>query len=79
MFSDADVQKTPNAEKAKERLVVEAQKLVLGEESAAKAPAEKQVFATQADAPPCHVCGSIMVRNGACYKCLNCGATSGCS
>ena len=27
----------------------------------------------------CPECGSIMVRNGACYKCLNCGATSGCS
>jgi len=36
-------------------------------------------FATSADAPACHECGSIMVRNGACYKCLNCGATSGCS
>lgn len=36
-------------------------------------------FETQADAPPCHECGTIMVRNGACYKCLNCGATSGCS
>jgi len=31
------------------------------------------------DAPPCDYCGSIMVRNAACYKCLNCGATSGCS
>jgi ribonucleoside-diphosphate reductase alpha chain len=36
-------------------------------------------FATSADAPACHECGSIMVRNAACYKCLNCGATSGCS
>jgi ribonucleoside-diphosphate reductase alpha chain len=33
----------------------------------------------QSDAPPCHTCGSIMVRNGACYKCVNCGSTSGCS
>jgi ribonucleoside-diphosphate reductase alpha chain len=40
---------------------------------------ERQVFQTQADAPPCPDCGSIMVRNGACYKCLNCGTTSGCS
>jgi len=40
---------------------------------------EKTVFALQADAPPCSTCGSIMVRNGACYKCLNCGGTSGCS
>jgi ribonucleoside-diphosphate reductase alpha chain len=31
------------------------------------------------DAPVCFDCGSLMVRNGACYKCMNCGATSGCS
>jgi len=31
------------------------------------------------DAPSCADCGAIMVRNGSCYKCLNCGSTSGCS
>jgi ribonucleoside-diphosphate reductase alpha chain len=36
-------------------------------------------FQQQADAPSCAECGSIMVRNGSCYKCLNCGSTSGCS
>ncbi len=36
-------------------------------------------FSPQADAPSCPDCGSLMVRNGACYKCFNCGATSGCS
>ncbi len=36
-------------------------------------------FSAQADAPPCSDCGCIMVCNGSCYKCLNCGATSGCS
>ena len=39
----------------------------------------KLAFETQADAPACHECGSIMIRNGSCYRCLNCGATSGCS
>jgi ribonucleoside-diphosphate reductase alpha chain len=39
----------------------------------------RQAFINQADAPPCPDCGSIMVRNGSCYKCMNCGATSGCS
>jgi ribonucleoside-diphosphate reductase alpha chain len=39
----------------------------------------RQSFINQADAPPCPDCGCIMVRNGTCYKCLNCGATSGCS
>ena len=40
---------------------------------------ERAVFVAQADAPPCSDCGEIMVRNGACYACVNCGATSGCS
>ena len=39
----------------------------------------KVTFSAQADAPACADCGSIMVRNGSCYKCLNCGSTSGCS
>jgi ribonucleoside-diphosphate reductase alpha chain len=39
----------------------------------------RQAFINQADAPPCPDCGCIMVRNGTCYKCMNCGATSGCS
>ena len=33
----------------------------------------------QEDAPPCTTCGSIMVRSGSCYKCGNCGTTSGCA
>ncbi|MBI2212008.1 MAG: vitamin B12-dependent ribonucleotide reductase [Acidobacteria bacterium] len=40
---------------------------------------QKATFLHQQDAPSCSDCGSIMVRNGACYKCLNCGSTSGCS
>ena len=31
------------------------------------------------DAPACTTCGHITIRNGTCYKCLNCGSTSGCS
>ena len=31
------------------------------------------------DAPACSTCGSVMTRNGSCYKCLSCGDTSGCS
>jgi len=33
----------------------------------------------QEDAPPCSTCGAIMIRSGACYKCVNCGTTSGCA
>ena len=31
------------------------------------------------DAPACQFCGSLMVRNGSCYRCMECGSTSGCS
>jgi len=31
------------------------------------------------DAPTCQFCGSLMVRNGSCYRCMECGSTSGCS
>ncbi|MEM1424776.1 MAG: vitamin B12-dependent ribonucleotide reductase, partial [Planctomycetota bacterium] len=33
----------------------------------------------QEDAPPCDECGTITVRNGTCYRCLNCGHSMGCS
>ena len=36
-------------------------------------------FHTEVDAPFCPDCGSIMVRSGACHRCINCGSTSGCS
>ena len=40
---------------------------------------ELQFAFTTPDAPLCAECGSIMTRNGSCYKCGNCGGTSGCS
>ena len=43
-----------------------------------KGTAEFASMQNQEDAPPCTTCGSIMVRSGACYKCANCGTTSGC-
>ena len=48
---------------------------------APKGPSTATNFAIQndQDAPPCATCGAIMIRNGACYKCINCGATSGCA
>ena len=39
----------------------------------------RPTYKTDLDTPPCHSCGSLMVRNGACHKCPNCGETSGCS
>jgi len=59
----------------------------LGPATSDRGPATNSVHAADAlasmidlgDAPSCHVCGSIMVRNGSCYKCMSCGSTSGCS
>ena len=39
----------------------------------------RTAWRAETDAPTCHECGTIMVRSGACHKCLNCGSTSGCS
>jgi ribonucleoside-diphosphate reductase alpha chain len=38
-----------------------------------------QMTSFMGDAPFCDICGHITVRNGACYKCLNCGNSIGCS
>ena len=42
-------------------------------------PASYSTIQNQEDAPPCSTCGAIMIRSGACYKCSNCGNTSGCA
>jgi ribonucleoside-diphosphate reductase alpha chain len=46
---------------------------------ASKATSSFAAMQNQEDAPPCSTCGSIMVRSGSCYKCANCGTTSGCA
>jgi len=70
---------------------VEKEKIILKDPEATKDQMEmfkKEVAATAADqqlsgmmgdAPPCATCGHITVRSGTCYKCLNCGSTTGCS
>ena len=55
-----------------------------GESTALRAtevsPQETLPFpAVATDAPMCAECGGMMTRNGSCYKCENCGGTSGCS
>lgn len=42
-------------------------------------PLDQQMQSFMADAPFCDQCGHITVRNGACYKCMNCGNSMGCS
>ena len=60
------------------------QQLTLGDAAASGTVTESGTAAPFAiqndqDAPPCATCGAIMIRSGACYKCVNCGATSGCA
>ncbi len=40
---------------------------------------EQAISRMQSDAPPCPDCGAITIRSGACYKCLSCGTSLGCS
>jgi ribonucleoside-diphosphate reductase alpha chain len=54
-----------------------------GSVESSEAPASNSQFLHDSyevgDAPLCVTCGSLMVRNGSCHKCANCGGTSGCS
>jgi len=50
-----------------------------GRTVAASAANPHSTIQNQEDAPPCSTCGAIMIRSGACYKCVNCGNTSGCA
>jgi ribonucleoside-diphosphate reductase alpha chain len=74
---------TPGAAPAASRALrtVEAVALPAPANGAAKANGTNGhgAFVNSDDAPPCPSCGSITVRNGACYKCINCGTTTGCS
>jgi ribonucleoside-diphosphate reductase alpha chain len=67
-----------------EQLTLDVQAMANAGKAAAPKPAtaKRSTFAAiqnHTDAPPCSTCGSIMVRSGACYKCGNCGTTSGCA
>ena len=73
--SDAYAGAAPVAAEGTERIEQES----AGSRAATVSARSRQAFINQADAPPCPDCGCLMVRNGTCYKCLNCGATSGCS
>ena len=51
----------------------------LFESVASAASLDNQLGEMMGDAPMCDQCGHITVRNGSCYKCLNCGSSMGCS
>ncbi len=50
-----------------------------GPSAGASQPGLAGLVSAEDDAPSCADCGAIMVRNGSCYRCMNCGSTSGCS
>lgn len=52
---------------------------VKSKEEFAKMQKDKALQLNNEDAAICSACGAVMVRNGSCYKCVDCGETSGCS
>jgi ribonucleoside-diphosphate reductase alpha chain len=60
---------------SKAEIIVESSKVVVSVAADTLTKAMESV----GDAPPCDTCGTITVRSGTCYKCLNCGASLGCS
>jgi ribonucleoside-diphosphate reductase alpha chain len=67
---------TGEAESAQTSLRTENRELRTGSVHAADALSS---IVDLGDAPSCSFCGSIMTRNGSCYRCMSCGSTSGCS
>ena len=61
--------------------VVSAEQATFGFDEGGAQPSalSQQLGEMMGDAPMCDKCGHITVRNGACYKCLNCGKSMGCS
>jgi ribonucleoside-diphosphate reductase alpha chain len=57
-------------------VVGEGEDVILGAEPV---PVNASVASVAMDSPPCMDCGSIMIRAGSCFRCGNCGGTSGCS
>ncbi len=74
--------KAPEAEKPHLPLkleVIQGDREDPGVESKAVGSLSDHLSTMMGDAPFCDQCGHITVRNGACYKCLNCGNSMGCS
>jgi ribonucleoside-diphosphate reductase alpha chain len=83
-FLDGDAQKEVGIVKSEKVEEAPSKKVVSIAAQAPRGGAPVTTISTvtslyQQDAPPCPDCGAIMIRSGACYKCMNCGAVSGCS
>jgi ribonucleoside-diphosphate reductase alpha chain len=75
--SPADAAALPHTREATARSAAMSE--TLGDGATGGSPLDAQLDTMMGDAPVCDVCGHITVRNGACYKCLNCGNSMGCS
>jgi ribonucleoside-diphosphate reductase alpha chain len=69
----------PRAALAATELIQPATSAALADPKEAESIRARSGSATTGDAPSCSTCGMLMVPNGSCYKCVNCGGTSGCS
>ncbi|MEE2912742.1 MAG: vitamin B12-dependent ribonucleotide reductase, partial [Planctomycetota bacterium] len=58
---------------------IESDDMEMEEEMTMQSSLSQSTAQLQGDAPPCPICGAITVRNGTCYKCVNCGESLGCS
>ena len=76
--SPKEMQKISKAITKEQTLARETSK-VTTEELAQEQSVNAYLQSMMGDAPACDQCGHITVRNGACYKCLNCGNSAGCS
>ncbi len=78
---DASVQALNGTEVEKATQIAAQFTRATGTPAAAASPVQPSLAGVEStdDAPSCSDCGAIMVRNGACYRCMNCGSTSGCS
>jgi len=72
---EMEIQKAPQIELAFAGAAAQAEQIAAARASVL----DQQLGEMMGDAPMCDQCGHITVRNGACYKCLNCGASLGCS
>ena len=53
--------------------------VVMSAQATLDMPMKKNGDVVESTAPPCPTCGALMVRNGTCYACRECGTTTGCS
>jgi len=69
----------PRAALAETELIQPAPRAETADRKEAESIGARNGNTTIGDAPSCSTCGMLMVPNGSCYKCFNCGSTSGCS